>query len=254
MLNIFKHYQPTPEASTDFFDLAPSDSIIIGILYIGEPQLDSLLDSIESYSDYSHIPVFVHIFIGMSNIDAHRSLYNLFSSQPYVLRIKIDADCVIKDIDLFAASVYEFRCRVAHSVCLTFDHISRSMIYGISFFSPNLVLSSSSDSTFVDQHLGTSPVLESYAGIDHAVNPTKIQILSYIAHRIGKFKSSSLLSQKYSYFKLCIRSYLFHFFHLSPSHHIKILGFLFRDPLVFYNNRHRNSHHSLDRVSSTSRI
>ena len=82
--------------------------ILVGTLYTIENEFDECVASInrQSHSDFEHF-----ILENLPNKHAHDTLYRTFMerSGDFVLLIKVDADMVIEDEDLFAKIVDKFR-------------------------------------------------------------------------------------------------------------------------------------------------
>ena len=108
-------------------------------LYIDEPDFDASVRSIEAQQG---VLVHHHVIAGMSEPDAHRALFRHFdcSSRSRAIRVKVDADMVIQQANLFQSVAGSFSTdpKLDRLSFPLYDPLLKEEIYGLHFWSPRV--------------------------------------------------------------------------------------------------------------------
>ena len=125
--------------------------ILIGTLYAIENEFDECIASIkrQSYSDFEHF-----VIKNLPNKEAHDTLYATFMnrSDEFDLFLKVDADMVIEDKDLFAKIVRKFRSNdwLKDLEIAVYDFFSDQLIWGMHAYRSNVEWKQNKEELFVD--------------------------------------------------------------------------------------------------------
>lgn len=165
---------------------------LVGILHVGEP---SLVQAIASVKSQERVTSTVHLIGHRPKWDAHRELFNHFSTEgrDYELLVKLDADMELLHPRLLAASgdILARHRRVDHIVFGVDDWLSGERIMGMSIWRGGVWWKAPPPDLFTD--LAPSSARNRLKLIDlgrplvaHAQSPSASQAFRYGAHRALK--------------------------------------------------------------------
>jgi hypothetical protein len=174
-------------------------SLIAGILWTGEPQIDSLLSSIAALRD--DFEVLVKIVAFKKNLPAHQEVWQFFNQhQDADYRIKLDGDMTIKDPGTLKLLLHQ-TAESGFYILKVKDGITGRKINGVNLFTKGYAIDARlCDETFPDRLKGTWIQLD-YGGIWHCENATSLQIGEFVGHRLRKAMSPGSLRTKFSYLR-----------------------------------------------------
>lgn len=169
--------------------------LLVATLKTIEQEFEMCCESIKSqeYSNYDHI-----VIENMRKAEAHDKLYGMFqnSSDQYDLLIKIDADMVIDDINLFKKVVEEFveNERLDHLIVPVYDHFIKMNIDGVNVYRNTVKWQPNEDNYYTDRGQVDNTIMdckrwtvnESMPIIHHCPNPSSFQSFHYGMHRAIK--------------------------------------------------------------------
>lgn len=181
-------------------------TVIIGILSVGEHQLQKLIDQLTT------IPynIEIYIFDTFDNATAHQKLYRLFNEKRDHLRIKLDADMTIEDLaqfkkEIVSVNILENRCHIYQ----VYDFFTQHTIFGVHFYSPQFMIDVESinfTSAFVDQFCMENVQLVYNSFINHGEDHTLQQLTDFIIHRLRKAFQSRDIKKKIKYIRNAYRA------------------------------------------------
>jgi len=163
--------------------------LLVGTLYSSEHEFAECARSIgrQTHLDWEHV-----VFQGLPEQAAHEALYRTFMDRAdeFDVMIKVDADMVIEDRELFAKICRKFEeLRWMDQLVIdVHDFFSDQLIGGLSAFRNTVVWPGSQDKLFAD----SSPVPESKRLRDrtelapaaiHCKDPSPLQAFHYGVHR-----------------------------------------------------------------------
>ena len=125
--------------------------IFVGTLYTIENEFEECVSSIrgQSYSDFEHF-----VLKNLPNKEAHDTLYRTFMerSDDFDLFVKVDADMVIGDGDLFAKIVAKFRNNewLKDLEIAVYDFFSDHLIWGMHTYRNTVRWQPNNENLFVD--------------------------------------------------------------------------------------------------------
>jgi hypothetical protein len=179
--------------------------IFVGTLYTIENEFEACVASIErqTYRDFQHF-----VFEGLPNKEAHDALYRAFMdrSDEFDLLIKVDADMVIEDQDLFAKIVRKFRANewLEDLEIAVHDFFSDQLIWGLHTYRNTVRWEQDDEDLFVD----ACPVdadarlhddSELAPAAIHCKNPSPFQAFHYGVHKALKTIQPRRLEVKEAY-------------------------------------------------------
>lgn len=187
-------------------DLVVKKRIVIGVLWMGEPQLKELIRTmIPLGNDYQ---VRVRLFCFQKNYDAHMRLWDFFINEKDAeCRVKIDGDMVFSDVHYFLKILSGLKQESFYVVRL-FDHITSTEINGVTLLTKNFLLDASGCCRMFPDKFPCDKTQIGLAGIDHCPSPSSRQIGEFIGHRFKKACKSSICQQKISYLRIVTRAML----------------------------------------------
>lgn len=168
---------------------------LVGTLKTIEQEFEMCCEAIKSqeYSNYDHL-----VIKNMRKAEAHDKLYGIFqnSSDQYDLLIKIDADMVIDDVNLFNKVVEEFlkNERLDHLVIPVYDHFIKKNIDGVNVYRNRVKWRPNEDNYYTDRGQVDNTMMDykrwtanrSMPIIHHCPNPSSFQSFHYGIHRAIK--------------------------------------------------------------------
>ena len=125
--------------------------ILVGTLYTIENEFDECVAAIngQSYTNFEHF-----VLKNLPNKEAHDTLYSAFMERKdeFDLFIKVDADMVIEDDDLFAKIVNKFRNNdwLKDLEIAVYDFFSDHLIWGMHTYRNNVTWRHNEEDLFVD--------------------------------------------------------------------------------------------------------
>jgi len=163
--------------------------IFVGTLFTIENEFDECVESIkgQSYRNFQHF-----IFENLPNKEAHDALYSSFMNMSceFDLLIKVDADMVIEDKNLFSKIVdkFENNAWLNELEIAVYDFFSDQLIWGLHVYRNKVKWDKNEERLFVDsspvpshQHLWDDKDLAPAA--IHCKNPSLFQSFHYGVHR-----------------------------------------------------------------------
>lgn len=174
---------------------------LVGVLYCGENEFDSCIDSIEQQQNSIH-----SAFVIKNKIkrDAHKLLYNTFMSQcqDFDIFVKVDADMVLARNNLFESIGQYFSQRnwLHHLQIPVEDWYSLRLIGALHSFRSNVQWGKTRDNVFTDRSPTIPRQREYHEGslspaAYHCPNPTPYQSFHYGIHRGVKLRVALATSQ-----------------------------------------------------------
>lgn len=208
----------------------------IFIPWTGEPQVLESLESIYNLTTIQSIGIEIVLLEGFGNQEVHQLIYSEVSTGS-VKAVKLDGDMIIEDGHAFLSCIKNL---VPDEILIypVFCHIVERSIYGIHFFGEDVRDLVSPNSLFPDKYSCKNIRKEPFTQppfVSHCRNPIKIQVISFIGHRIRKFVGSKFL--RYDYLKPIFLGFVAHpstIFSFSSLIHISF-GKSYR---VFNRNEH----------------
>lgn len=181
-------------------------TIVIGILSVGEHQLDNLLRQLSLLN----FDLDIYIFDTFENATAHQKLYDLFNEKKEHLRIKFDADMTIDDMtklekEIELVRTLKNKCHIYQ----LYDFFTKNNIFGVHFYSPQFIINIRSidfGSAFVDQFIFEDVRLIHEAFINHGEDHTQQQLNDFIVHRLRKSFQSRDVKKKVKYLRNAYRA------------------------------------------------
>lgn len=174
--------------------------ILVGTLYSGENEYDECVNSIKKQKGvkYEHFVV-----RNLPNKIAHEALYNRFMdhSNEFDIFIKVDADMIIEDEELFLKIVSKFQANphLKDLEIAVHDFFSDQLIYGMHAYRNNVKWYQSKEDLFVDynsigsdQHIRDDKELAPAAL--HCKNPSLFHSFHFGIHRALKVIQSGRAS------------------------------------------------------------
>lgn len=164
-------------------------NLLIGTLYTGENELDDCIQSIktQTYENFDH-----SIIRNLSNKEAHLTLFKIFleKSEDYDLLIKVDADMVISDPQLFENIVRKMHENPGIDILTiaVHDFFSDQLIYGLNTYRNTVRWNLDKENLFVDipdtpQYKYLFDDRELAPAAVHCPNPSPYQAFHYGVHR-----------------------------------------------------------------------
>lgn len=166
-----------------------SIKLLVGTLYSSENEYDECIKSIanQSYTDFDHI-----IIKDLPNKEAHTTLFSSFlqSKDDYDFLIKVDADMVISDSQLFAKIVAKMAelPEIQILSIAVHDFFSDQLIYGLNTYRNTVRWDFAKENLFVDiPEVGRDGYLfddrELAPAAVHCADPSPYQAFHYGVHR-----------------------------------------------------------------------
>jgi len=165
--------------------------LLVGTLYTIENEFEECCDSIrrQSYREFDHI-----VLRDLSKKEAHEALYGLFmeKSGEYDLLVKVDADMVIEDRDLFRKIVERFESDSELDLLLiaVHDFPADRLVTGLNVFRNSVRWELGEEALFTDRTylVGTvrkkvKDATELAPAAIHCANPSPFQAYHYGFHR-----------------------------------------------------------------------
>lgn len=163
--------------------------LLVGTLYSNENEYDECIKSIEnqSYKDFDHI-----ILKNLPNKEAHTTLFTSFlqNKEKYDYLIKVDADMVISDSQLFAKTVAKMAelPEIQILSIAVHDFFSDQLIYGLNTYRNTVRWDFNKEDLFVDiPEVGLNGYLfddkDMAPAAVHCANPSPYQAFHYGVHR-----------------------------------------------------------------------
>ncbi|MFC2046004.1 hypothetical protein ACFLTC_00590 [Chloroflexota bacterium] len=183
--------------------------ILVGTLYTIENEFDECIASIkrQSHQDFQ-----IFVLEKLPNKEAHDTLYRTFMdrSDEFDLMIKVDADMVLADDDLFAKIVERFEANVQLKdlEMAVQDFFSDQLIWGMHAYRNTVEWQPTGENLFVDAcSLGEGERIHDDSELApaaiHCKNPSPFQAFRYGVHRALKAiqPGRPQLDQAYSTFQ-----------------------------------------------------
>jgi len=165
--------------------------LLVGTLYTIENEFEDCCASIrnQSYRDFDHI-----ILKDLSKKEAHEALYGLFmeKSGEYDLLVKVDADMVIEDRDLFLKIVKRFESdpRLDLLLIAVHDFLADGLLIGLNVFRNTVRWELGEEALFTDMTHAASTIrktVKDYTDLApaavHCGDPSPFQAYHYGFHR-----------------------------------------------------------------------
>ncbi len=170
-------------------ELNQSPRLFIGTLYSKENEYEACVHSIQSqsYQNFDHF-----VFADLPNKEAHVALFSAFLSKrdQYDLLIKVDADMVISDSQLFAKIVTKMAelPEIQILSVAVHDFFSDQLIYGLNTYRNTVRWDFDKENLFVDiPEVGLDGYLfddkELAPAAVHCADPSPYQAFHYGVHR-----------------------------------------------------------------------
>jgi len=166
--------------------------LLVGTLHTIENEFEECITSIKEqrYQNFEHV-----ILKNIPNKEAHDTLYKTFMERAdeFDLFIKVDADMVIENKNLFSGIVYKFRKNplMKDLEIAVYDFFSEQLIWGMHTYRNNVKWQKNEENLFVD----SCPVLPEEKIYDdsdlapaaiHCKNPSLFQAFHYGVHKALK--------------------------------------------------------------------
>jgi len=176
--------------------------LFVGTLYTIENEFDECVASIkrQSYRNFQHF-----VFRNLPNKEAHDALYSAFMERAseFDLLIKVDADMVIEDKDLFARIVNKFYTldSLKDLEIAVYDFFSDQLIWGMHAYRNTIRWQQTDEVLFVD----ACPVklsenihddFELAPAAIHSKNPGRFQSFHYGVHKAVKIMQPARTDKK----------------------------------------------------------
>jgi len=163
--------------------------LLVGTLYTNEHEYDECIKSIanQSYTEFDHL-----IVRNLPNKEAHTSLFSFFihNKDKYDYLIKVDADMVISDSQLFAKIVTKMAelPEIQILSIAVHDFFSDQLIYGLNTYRNTVLWDFAKENLFVDiPEVGRDGYLfddrELAPAAVHCADPSPYQAFHYGVHR-----------------------------------------------------------------------
>lgn len=165
--------------------------LLVGTLYTIENEFEECCASIrrQSYREFDHV-----VFRDLSKKEAHEALYGLFmeKSEEYDLLVKVDADMVIEDRDLFRKIVERFESDSQLDLLLiaVHDFFADELLIGLNVFRNTVRWELGEEALFTDMTHVASTIRKSekdYTDLApaavHCADPSPFQAYHYGFHR-----------------------------------------------------------------------
>jgi hypothetical protein len=176
--------------------------ILVGTLYTIENEYDSCLTALhrQKFQGFDHF-----VIQGLPNREAHDQLYRRFMdhAQEYDLFIKLDADMILIDEQLFGSVVDRFERHATMELftILVLDFFTGRLINGLHTFRNTVEWAPRADDVFTDAH----SVPRGHMMVDdtdlapaayHCKNPSDFQAFHYGLHRGVKVRETRKLPRR----------------------------------------------------------
>ncbi len=165
--------------------------ILVGTLHTNENEFADCLAAIQAqtYRNFQHV-----VIEGLSKREAHEALYGQFMqrNEEFDLLVKIDADMVICDADLFAKIVDRFRSEPELDLLLiaVHDFFTDGLLIGVNVFRSTVRWSLGTEELFTDMTYVPESIRQITRDFDdlapaavHCPNPSPFQAFHYGFHR-----------------------------------------------------------------------
>jgi hypothetical protein len=163
--------------------------IFVGTLHTIENEFEECVASIQrqTYTNFQHF-----IFEHLSNKEAHDTLYATFMRRAteFDLLIKVDADMVIEDRELFAKIVYKFskNDHLKELDIPVYDWFSDQLVSGMRTYRNSVKWQRNSENLFLDlsplpSHERMYNVIELAPAAIHCKNPSPFQAFHFGIHK-----------------------------------------------------------------------
>jgi hypothetical protein len=180
-------------------------NILVGTLFTIENEFSECVNAINSqtYRKFEHI-----IIKNLPNKEAHDKLYSSFMQRAneFDLFIKVDADMVIQDENLFKKIVKKFEENnwLHELIIAVYDFFSAQLISGMHVFRNSVQWEKTEENLFVDrspvQHRNKLYDSNSLASaVIHCKNPSSFQSFHYGIHKALKILQPKKLNKQRSY-------------------------------------------------------
>jgi len=172
--------------------MAGLSKILVGTLYSGENEFEECVAAInlQTYKDFEHI-----VFKNLPNKEAHDTLYKTFMdrSHEFDIMIKVDADMVIEDKNLFEKIVNKFEIheRLKDLEIAVFDFFSNQLIMGMHAYRNTVKWEKNEEDLFVDScTVGPGELIQDSSDLApaafHCKNPSPFQAFHFGVHKALK--------------------------------------------------------------------
>jgi hypothetical protein len=179
--------------------------LLVGTLHTIENEFEECLKSLssQSFNSYKHI-----VISGLPNREAHEKLYKTFmsNSNEFDLYLKLDADMVLLDTELFSNVVRKFQKNsyLKDLEIAVFDFFSDQLIWGLHFYRNTVKWNCGNDDLFVDdcpvnpnERIQDDSVFAPAAV--HCKNPSVLQSFHYGVHKALKILQPNRLRFRKDY-------------------------------------------------------
>ena len=196
---------------TEFhFDHTKKKDLIVGVLFSGEPQIETLLIQLKKI----RLNITIYVFSSFENYEAHSAMYKLFNRYENETRIKIDADMTVADMVGLELRIKEMQATTNEiKIDKVFDFYSGRGIYGVHVFGPNVKLELSNErlsGPFVDDYNTQAHIsLTNDHYLNHGENHEAWQLEDFIIHRLRKAYRAKNIVTGLRYFRSASRAMLY---------------------------------------------